>query len=44
VQQVDGAHLGFRNAVRTAKIELDGGGFFLAALQVLKCRVDFLLR
>jgi len=44
VQQMDGAHLGFRDTVRAAEIELYRGGFFLAALQVLKCGVDFLLR
>jgi hypothetical protein len=44
MQQVDGAHLGFRDAVGASKIELYRGGFLLAALQVLKRRIDFLLR
>ena len=32
------------DAVRAAEVELDGGRFAFAALQVLKCGVDFLLR
>jgi hypothetical protein len=41
---MDRAHLGFRNAVRAAKIELHRGRLALVALQVLKRGVDFLLR
>ena len=44
VQQVDGADLRLGDAVRPAEIELDGGGFALPVLHVLKDRVDFLLR
>ena len=44
VQQVDGANLGFRDAVRPAEVELYRGGLALAVLQVLKYGVDFLLR
>jgi hypothetical protein len=40
---VDGANLGFWDAVRAPKVELYCGGLALAALQVLKRCIDFLL-
>ena len=44
VQQVDGAHLRFGDAVRAAEIEFDRGSFAFAVLHILKYGVDFLLR
>ena len=44
VQQVNRPHLGFGDAVRTPEVELDRGRFALVILDVLKNRVDFLLR
>jgi hypothetical protein len=41
---MDGAHLRFRDSVRTAEIELDRRRFSLAFLGVLENCVDFLLR
>jgi hypothetical protein len=44
MQQVDGAHLRFRNAVRAAEIELDRGSLPFPFLDILEDCVDFLLR
>jgi two-component system chemotaxis response regulator CheY len=44
VQQVNGAHLRFRDAVRTPEIKLHSRSLALALLDVLEDGVDFLLR